>query len=326
MLDGNGDFGIGGYPVTGSRLTVTGNANFTGNVGIGTTAPDAIVHIWNSGASYSPLRYETAGTSGPALSLKHTGTGGKEWLLLSQGSFNGTAGNLSIRNESDHFDPLTITPTGSVGIGTLGPTERLHIAGSGSPRIRVENLASGTAGLKLADTDQEYEMRLTTGNKLTFYDVTAGSLARLTIDQAGNVGIGTTTPGTTLDVAGEVTCVAVNLTSDRNAKEKFRSVNSREVLAKVSAMPISEWQYKEQSDARHIGPMAQDFRAAFALGHDDKHISMVDAGGVALAAIQGLNEKVDERDARIRELEQTVADLKALVNRLAIQQQNGGAK
>ena len=32
--------------------------------------------------------------------------------------------------------------------------------------------------------------------------------------------------------------------------------------------------------------MAQDFRAAFGLGEDDKHISAIDEGGVALAAVQ----------------------------------------
>ena len=38
---------------------------------------------------------------------------------------------------------------------------------------------------------------------------------------------------------------------------------------------------------------------AFALGSDDKHISVVDEGGVALAAIQGLNEKLEKRNAEL---------------------------
>ena len=50
----------------------------------------------------------------------------------------------------------------------------------------------------------------------------------------------------------------------------------------------------EGDGARHLSPMAQDFHAAFGLnGTDDKHIATVDEGGVALAAIQGLNEKVE---------------------------------
>ena len=54
-------------------------------------------------------------------------------------------------------------------------------------------------------------------------------------------------------------------------------------------IPITTWSYKhEQGNARHIGPMAQDFSRAFAVGEDTTSIAMVDADGVSLAAIQGL--------------------------------------
>ena len=55
--------------------------------------------------------------------------------------------------------------------------------------------------------------------------------------------------------------------SDVNAKENFRDVSGEEVLAKIAAMPVQEWNYKAQDAAlRHMGPTAQDFRAAFGLG------------------------------------------------------------
>ena len=111
-----------------------------------------------------------------------------------------------------------------------------------------------------------------------------------------------------------MTCVACNITSDRNAKEGFTPIDAREVLAKVAALPITEWQYKTQAGARHIGPMAQDFRDAFSLGHDEKHITTVDADGVALAAIQGLNEIVKEKDA---ELDRLKEENESLAERLA---------
>jgi hypothetical protein len=74
--------------------------------------------------------------------------------------------------------------------------------------------------------------------------------------------------------------------------------------------------------------MAQDFHAAFGLGADDKHIATVDADGVALAAIQGLNVKLEQASAvetaRRRELEsknamleRRLADLEKLVSKLA---------
>jgi hypothetical protein len=102
------------------------------------------------------------------------------------------------------------------------------------------------------------------------------------------------------------------LTSDRNAKENFTAVNAREVLAKVAALPVTEWNYKtDRKDVQHLGPMAQDFQAAFGLdGADDKHISVVDEGGVALAAIQGLNQKVEEQRAELEQKETEVTELK----------------
>ena len=70
----------------------------------------------------------------------------------------------------------------------------------------------------------------------------------------------------------------------------------RAVLDRVVAMPLATWNYKEQDDSiRHMGPMAQDFHAAFGLGVSDKLIDTVDPDGVALAAIQGLNESTLER-------------------------------
>jgi hypothetical protein len=101
--------------------------------------------------------------------------------------------------------------------------------------------------------------------------------------------------------------------SDRNAKENFLPVQSREVLEKVVALPLSSWNYKADTATRHVGPMAQDFYAAFTVGMDDKHISMVDADGVALAAIQGLNQKLEETRAENVELKQRLEALEKII-------------
>lgn len=92
--------------------------------------------------------------------------------------------------------------------------------------------------------------------------------------------------------------------SDRNAKDSVRQVDTREVLERVVSIPLNTWRYKTQdSKYRHMGPMAQDFYAAFHLGESDTGIDTVDADGVALAAIQGLNAKVEDKDRRIASLE-----------------------
>jgi hypothetical protein len=107
---------------------------------------------------------------------------------------------------------------------------------------------------------------------------------------------------------------ALVVTSDRNAKENFADIQSREVLAKVAALPITTWNYKQDATSRHLGPMAQDFYAAFGVGLDDKHIATVDADGVALAAIQGLNQKLEEKTSRIEDLEKRLEKLEQLLD------------
>jgi hypothetical protein len=83
-------------------------------------------------------------------------------------------------------------------------------------------------------------------------------------------------------------------------------------LQHSDAIPVTTWHYKAQAQSiRHLGPVAQDFRAAFGLGEDDKHISTVDADGVALAAIQALYRLNQEKDKKISELEQRLSKLEA---------------
>ncbi|MFE4428772.1 tail fiber domain-containing protein [Peribacillus butanolivorans] len=92
---------------------------------------------------------------------------------------------------------------------------------------------------------------------------------------------------------GDVQVRGITLTSDKNAKENFSNVNTLKILDNLASMPILSWNYKEDpSSKRHIGPTAQDFQATFGLNEDDEtRISSTDLHGIALAAIQGLNEK-----------------------------------
>ena len=95
--------------------------------------------------------------------------------------------------------------------------------------------------------------------------------------------------------------------SDRDAKQDVVPVAPREILARLEALPVSTWQYLDDPDVTHMGPMAQDFHAAFGLGATPTGINAIDADGVSLAAIQGLAALVREQETRIRELERSLA-------------------
>ena len=91
---------------------------------------------------------------------------------------------------------------------------------------------------------------------------------------------------------------------------------------------MSTWNYKSQpASVRHNGPTAQDFKAAFGVGESDTGISTVDAQGVALAAVQGLNQKLVEelsrRDAEMAELSGRVEKLEQLLSSAGIRDSSG---
>lgn len=76
-----------------------------------------------------------------------------------------------------------------------------------------------------------------------------------------------------------------------------------EVLQRLAEMPLSVWTYGfDHPSVRHMGPMAQDFAAAFGLGSTDRRIAVADANGVCMAAIQALYRRVVELEAEVAQL------------------------
>ncbi len=98
--------------------------------------------------------------------------------------------------------------------------------------------------------------------------------------------------------------------SSREFKENFQSLDRDELLASIAAMQIDSWNFKN-TDERHIGPIAEDFVAAFDVGtvresdgqRENQYLSASDVAGVSLAAVQVLLEKIEQLETRIAELE-----------------------
>ncbi len=228
--------------------------------------------------------------------------------------------------ESTTNNQFLLRAAGGVGIGTTTPppgglnvaSGGLAVSGASSPNYH------GAKGVFL-ENQNSY-------GALFAFDYTNYAPLPLCLNTpGGNVGIGLTAPAYKLDVNGSINAHGtvyangVALTSDRNAKENFTAVNARGVLAKVADLPLTQWNYKTDGKAvQHLGPMAQDFQAAFGLnGADDRHISVVDAGGVALAAIQGLNQKMEMETSALRkenaELKCELSEIKQLLSKTSEQ-------
>jgi hypothetical protein len=107
--------------------------------------------------------------------------------------------------------------------------------------------------------------------------------------------------------------------SSRALKKDITAVDIADVLDRVGRLPVSTWRYRDEaSGALHLGPTAEDFRAAFGLGDSSKDIGLIDGQGVALAAIQGLNAKLEaERTAKDAEIAALRAELAAIRSVLA---------
>ncbi len=109
--------------------------------------------------------------------------------------------------------------------------------------------------------------------------------------------------------------------SDENRKTDFRDLDGEQVLGKLAALPVREWRYTTQdAGIRHVGPTAQDFRAAFGLGESDVRIGSVDADGIALAGVKALETRTRATSDALAQqnelLTREVADLRARLARL----------
>jgi hypothetical protein len=157
-----------------------------------------------------------------------------------------------------------------------------------------------------------------------YYAYSAGVVADLSPGQAVTSLNGLTDavnlqagPGIVIGTNDNTLTITAAAGSDRDIKTDFDPIKPDDILTRVAQLPISSWRYNNENAAiRHVGPMAQDFTAAFGLGDSDKYIGFVDEGGIALAAIQGLNQKLHARDAEIQKLKETNALLEQRLEHL----------
>lgn len=177
--------------------------------------------------------------------------------------------------------------------------------------------ATPTADLEIEDTDFS-ALRLTTIDGSATWAFSATPLSVFTVNKIGSGGQEFTVRSrndgdgaATMEVQGSVRATAFNVSSSRALKTDFEPVDEFEVLEKLARIPVMGWRFKEEPQSRrHVGPMAEDFQAAFELG-DGESISTGDALGIAMAAIQALRGSLAEKDAQIQMLEARIGRLES---------------
>lgn len=282
-----------------------------GNVGLGTSTPTswADLHVYTSATENASAVFGPDPNSGPSFAIGYAGfTFGRGAAGLNVfPDASATPPNPSFRFMTNTIERMIITNTGDIGIGTTLPSTKLHVFGNGgtnkllveeasattTPREILELRNNGGTIVILKDTSQAPRWSFGTSGTSFVTDNQANAGVELSLTATGNLTIaGTLTQG-----------------SSREIKTDFVTLDPKEVLARVSSLPVSLWSYKSESAVRHVGPMAEDFHQVFGLGADDKHIAPGDQAGVALLAVQGLNQVVQDNAQEVATLRRENADL-----------------
>lgn len=217
----------------------------------------------------------------------------------------------------------------NVGIGTATPQVKLDVTGNDGASTRVQvTETSGTIAertlfnlvnnghprfvLKDTSTGSQWVMAAAGGGSFLFNE-TGTPVIEFRLTSGGD-----------LQIPGVMSAASFNTTSSKTLKDIHSSIDPKSILSEVVSLPIAEWSFKDDpAGTLHLGPMAEDFHAAFEVGDSERYIGLMDAAGVALAAIQGMNQVVNEQQVVIEELkkqnaerEQEVAELKAMVSQL----------
>lgn len=250
---------------------------------------------------------------------------------------------------------IFVDSTGRVGFRTSTPVLDLHINTSNTPALRLDQNNSGgfTAQVwDVAANEANFFVRdVTGGSRLPFRIRPGAPTSAIDISASGDVGMGIASPNAAVDVRRGADPGTAWLTvargasasppiedlrmqldptgnlyvsgtitqlSSRTSKTNFLALAGDEVLARLSELPIWTWNYlSADADDRHIGPVAEDFYAAFGFGRSERSLAPADVAGVALAATQALQQQVAERDQRIAELEARLSRLEAALEHSA---------
>lgn len=286
-----------------------------GKIGLGTQSPAAGVHLVV--ADTPSMRFDQSGS----------GFADQTWDLIANES------NFAIRDANTPqtlpfrvrpgapTNTLVLDQDGEIGMGTASPLGGLHVLGD--IEYDVAEIARGQLLVENAHTSDTIMLNLVNDGAVVnvYRDDSVGAVWVETFgaddtDATGHswsMGLSGHTTAMTVYGGGNVTIAGtLSQGSSRSTKHHIVPVASSDVLAKVAALEINRWAYRtDAAGVQHLGPMAEDFHAAFGLGHDARHLAAGDAAGVALASVKALHELVESQREQIDHLTERLERLEA---------------
>jgi hypothetical protein len=308
-LDGNAAIPSGSYLGTSDANNVYIKANsgyvayFQTNGAVGLAYPDSVSGQYSTAIGYDAgTSFDGStvigGYSDAAFGSTVRDTATNQFIVAAEHGVGINTGHGA--DGGGLYDELTIAPSSSLPAGNTDVTLETPATGSSYAGFNIQadptgyfyimGLYNTGAGLRYDPIMYFNYFSSGVGADIAFNTTT--NLGALTVGDASHVG-----GGAYLSSGGVWTNA-----SSRTFKDGFGSVDVGAVLEKLVSMPMQTWFYKQSHDeGRHIGPFAEDFAAAFGYGQDDKHIATVDESGVTIAAIQGLNKKVETDNATLKQ-------------------------
>lgn len=301
----------GGHNVGMGYQTLYSNITGSNNVAIGSSALYTNTGSNNIAIGYQTCYYNTTGGANAALGEKalfHNTTGSNNSATGFGSLLNNTSGNYNTANGYFSLENSGSTNY-NTGIGysagnALAGNAQCTFLGALADVSGVSNLTNATA--------VGYGAQVSLSNTMEFGNSSVVGWGFDAVPTTTNVFIvgtnSTNGNGAFLTAGGTWTN-----TSTREKKEAFTRLDKTDILNKIGKLDISKWKYKG-TDEYHIGPMAEDFYAAFNVGIDNKSISTIDPSGVALLAIQALKESNDALENKVYAQLNTIAMLNQTVS------------
>lgn len=304
-------------------LTITGSApthslfvGSNGKIGLRTSTPVLDLHFLTTDTP--AIRLEQS--NGGGFTAQTWDVAGNEANFFVRDVTGGSRLPLRIRPGAP-TSSLDISASGNVGVGTASPSAALHLrrldgsaqllvdesSGSTASRILLEARNNGAVGLHLEDSSLSQGWNMTGSSNLVFSS-TGGGIGTMTLASNGNLTInGTLSQGSSLTL-----------------KENLEPIQGLNLLQSLAKLPLYTWNYRQaDKNDRHLGPTAEDFHRLFGLGNNEKVIAPGDMAGIALSAVQAMQQQLQAKEQALQLLQQRLEALEARLGLLTSSSKTG---
>jgi len=262
--------------------------NSSGNVGIGTTAPNDKLHIFGTTAA---VKIEGNGVTSANLKFKTNDT--DRWNV------NVPSGSTDLRFTTGSSDTLTLKSTGNVGVGTTSPYSKLTIIPSSNPTTPTE---ANQLSIGESSSNSGYNLRVGYfleggAYKGSIQSISGNTPNTLVLNgDGGNVGIGTTSPSSKLEVNGTATVNGqLNINGDATSSIRIGTGGTNAALIysltgdtlSIGANNATNFVCKTNKDVEFRGNVDLISNGALLLDNSNNNNQMyIRNGGSNAAAIQ----------------------------------------